>query len=466
MKNTTLFLILSAVLAVSPGAWAQQPAVGAGAPASGSVSLSSVVEAAVKRSPRLEGSRAAVVEARENLAEVTYRRLPSLAARTGFTRGNDPVYAFGTLLQQRAFTPADFAVDRLNHPSPRNAIRSSLELGVPLFTGLELTHGQEAGGLAVDLAASRESRASQGTRYQVVEAYLAVLLQRELLSSVEERIKSGQVELESSRRMRESGVVLGSDYQAALSVLGAFKARKARLEAGLKSAESRLAVLTGKGIGASEVQGGLGRGDLGLPSEADLMSSALASRPEVRQAALVEELAGVGRKRADWSIAPRVDAFAAVADNTEDFGAHAADALMGVRLNLPFGDASYFPRRAAARARVDAARAGRAEAEDEVRLEVVEAGQAYESARKSLPALKETLESAEESLKLFKPLYRQGRQSVLEVLRAEEGVCRAAAGYLETLHGLALGWARLRLAAGAFDDRAVSELEKSLEAAP
>ncbi|MBI5624151.1 MAG: TolC family protein [Elusimicrobia bacterium] len=429
-------------------------------------SLSRVVEAAVRRSPKLVGSKAMVHEAEEGLTEAKSRRLPSLAAKTGFTRGNDPVYAFGTLLQQRGFRQSDFAVESLNNPRPRNDIRSSLELGVPLFTGFELSHGQELGSLAVDLARSRETRAFQAVRYQASEAFLAVLLQSELLRSVEERIRSASVEMDTARRLAESGVVLGSDHQAALAVLGSFKARKARLEAGLKAAVSRLAVLTGVRAEAGRLKGSLTVKEGDLPLEGDLVSSALRERSEIRQAGLEEELAKVGRSMADWSIAPKVDAFAAVADHTEDFGSHAADAMMGVRLNLPFGDAGYLPRRARARARVEAARANRSDAEDEVRLEVLEAEQGFEAARQSLPLVKETLERAAESLKLFKPLYRQGRQSVLEVLRAEEGLGRAHAGYLETLHGLRSAWARLRLAGGAFDERAVLELEKTLEAAP
>jgi outer membrane protein TolC len=423
------------------------------------------VEAAVRRSPALEGGKAMVVAAREGLAEARYKRLPSLAAKTGFARSNDPVYAFGTLLQQRGFTGADFAVDSLNHPRPRNEVRSSLELGVPLFTGFELTHAGEAGALAVDLAASRESRAGQAVRHAASQAYLGVLLQSELLASVEERIRSAAVEVDSAKRMAESGVVLGSDYQAALAVLAGFKARKASLEVGLRTSRKRLAVLTGSDAGQG-LKAALSGQAHPVPPEEDLVASALRDRPEVRQAGLEAELASVGRKRADWSIAPQVDAFASVADHTEDFGSHAADALMGVRLNVPFGDASYIPRRARGRALEAAARAGRSQAEDAVRLDVLAARQAYEAALASLPELKEALARAAESLKRFKPLYRQGRQSVLEVLRAEEGLCRAHAVYLETLHGLHSGWAGLKLAAGAFDEAAVAELEKGLEAAP
>ena len=44
--------------------------------------------------------------------------LPQLGFTEDISRGNDPVYAFGTRLRQRQFTQADFALNALNFPQP------------------------------------------------------------------------------------------------------------------------------------------------------------------------------------------------------------------------------------------------------------------------------------------------------------------------------------------------------------
>ena len=44
--------------------------------------------------------------------------LPQLNFTEDISRGNDPVYAFGTRLRQRQFTQADFALNALNFPQP------------------------------------------------------------------------------------------------------------------------------------------------------------------------------------------------------------------------------------------------------------------------------------------------------------------------------------------------------------
>ena len=46
------------------------------------------------------------------------------------------------------------------------------------------------------------------------------------------------------------------------------------------------------------------------------------------------------------------------------------------------------------------------------------------------------------SLELFMPLYRQGRQSIIEVLRAEAALLEAEAAYLEAVYKTHLYYAR------------------------
>ncbi|HOI41794.1 MAG TPA: TolC family protein, partial [Elusimicrobiales bacterium] len=69
-----------------------------------------------------------------------------------------------------------------------------------------------------------------------------------------------------------------------------------------------------------------------------------------------------------------------------------------------------------------------------------------------------THEKARQSLELFRPLYRQGRQSVMEVLRAEQAVLEAKSAYYENLFKINLFYAQLRLASETLDDKAVSEI--------
>ncbi|MFI5351102.1 MAG: hypothetical protein ACHQ2Z_16280, partial [Elusimicrobiota bacterium] len=97
------------------------------APPASAADLSSVVNAALDRSPALAETRARAREARAAGDEASYSRLPRLTARASALRGDDPLFAFGSLLQERRVTQADFAPDTLNRPGYRTAVHGSLE---------------------------------------------------------------------------------------------------------------------------------------------------------------------------------------------------------------------------------------------------------------------------------------------------------------------------------------------------
>lgn len=443
-------MILLAGLAPS---WAQGPAY----------TLAAAVDAALQRSPAVEGAGRKVTEAEAALREVRGRRLPSLSANSSFTRGDNPVYAFGTLMNQRSFTQGDFDVTRLNHPPYTNNFRNSFELGVPLFTGFELQSHERLGRLGRDAAASGHEATAQNTRYAVVETFFQVLLQKGLSETLKERVEASQADVESARRLREKGLVLGSDYYAAQAVLGGLQAWCIRVDAGLAAAKSKLAVLLGVSASALDVQGTLSPRDCAAESEAELAEKALRQRPELAAAALQEEMAAVARRKEGLSLLPTVEAFGALETDTKDFTGNPWNRMFGVRARLPLGDPSYGPRRSRAQAAFEASRAQTRGARENVGIEVSQVYQGYRGACQSLPVAKDTADKAKQSLELFRPLYREGRQSILEVLRAEEGMARAQAAYLEGLYGVHAGRARLLLAAGGLDAAAVSELEKGLE---
>jgi len=171
----------------------------------------------------------------------------------------------------------------------------------------------------------------------------------------------------------------------------------------------------------------------------------------------------VRRDGAAQSLLPSVDAFAAVDAAADGFNSGAAGRLVGVRASLPFGDPAYLSRRDRAKADEDAVAAARAGLEDAARSEVLSRAAGLRGLASVLPDLNESLARARDSLEEVRPLYREGRQSVLEVLRAEEAVARLEDSRLDAVYRLRSDWAALRAAQGLLDDGAVTELARSLE---
>ncbi|MBI3564411.1 MAG: TolC family protein [Elusimicrobia bacterium] len=433
-------------------------------PAARAADLTAVVAAAVDRSPAVAETRARRAQAEAAGREATLSRLPRLSASGSFTRSDDPLFAFGALLQERRVTAADFDPAVLNRPGYKTAVHGALELGVPLFTGFALTRAGELAGLYAREADAWGGAAAQEVRRRTIDAYLALLASRDLLAELDERLKSAAAEVERAERLRKQGLVLGSDHQAALAILAGLRARRAQAAAESAAHGAELAALLGGN--APETSGALGAWTPPLEDDAALVAAALAARPDLRAADLRRGQAAVRVRDASASVSPVVDAFAAVQTSDDGLGTGAAAARMvGVRASLPFGDPAYFSRRARARADAEAAADARASLEDMVRGEVLARAAGVRGVAAVAPELDEALARARQSLDEVRPLYREGRQSVMEVLRAEEAVGKLTEARLDARRRLRADWAALRAAQGRLDDDAVATLGRSLEAA-
>lgn len=423
--------------------------------------LSGVVAAALARSPAAVEARARREQAAAASREAFWRRWPRVSAHGALARGDDPLYAFGALLQERRVSAADFNPDSLNRPGFRTTARAGLELGVPLFTGFELTRAQTLANLAVEEAAARGADAAQSVRLRAADAFLRYLKESALLAELDERVASAQAAVASAERLKKQGLVLGSDHQAALAILAGLKAWRARAAAEQAARRVELAVLIGVPVAAAD--GRLSAWNPPLEDDAALLSAALAARPDLRGADVRLRAAGVRLEGAAQSLLPSAEAFASVNAAAGGLKEGSASRLLGVRTSLTFGDPAYRSRRARAAADEAAAAAARSAAQDAAHGEVLSRAAGLRGLTAALPDMREALARARQALEEVRPLYREGRQSVLEVLRAEEAVARLEDARLEADCRVRADWAALRAAQGTLDDAAVTALARSLE---
>lgn len=439
-------LILTLTLA------AASPALGGG--------LAATVDAALARSPAVAEAAARVRQAAAAGREASYSRLPRLTARGAATRGDDPLFAFGQLLQERRVSAADFAPDRLNRPGYRSSVTGALELGLPLFTGFELTRARRLADLGAAEARSMGGAAGQAVSVAAIEAHLDFLKKRAMLAELDARLASAAAEVARSERLSRSGLVLGSDHQAALALLSSLKAWRAKTRAEADAAAARLGVLTGM---PATADGRLGSWSAPLEDDAALIADALGSRPELAAAGLRREASAVRRAGVESSLLPRVEAFAAVTSVSDGFTTGAGARMGGVRASLSFGDPAWGARRERFKEDESAMAAAAAGLIDATRGEVLTRAAAVRGLQAALPELDEGLTRASAALEQARPLYREGRLSVLEVLRAEEARARMTEARLDAQAGLRAQWAALAAARGRLDSAAVASLARSLE---
>ncbi|MBP9128503.1 MAG: TolC family protein, partial [Elusimicrobia bacterium] len=388
---------------------------------------------------------------------------PRLDAGSTFTRGDGPVYAFASLLDQRSFGAENFDIGTLNHPGYVTNFKSYLRAGVPIFAGYELQSWGKMAELGVSHAESLASGARQEVRLAVLEAGIQTLQARALVDQLDDRIRFSSEEIDSAKKLRAKGLVLGSDFFAAEAVLSGLKAWRVQVRKMAEAGQDSLGVLLGSDPAGFDLAGSLRAGGPALPSLPDLIGLARVNRADVRASSLEAEQAEVSAFKERSTFLPRVDAMAQAETNTEDFSSNPSNRLVMVQAQWALGDPAYLARRKKAE---DMSRAGRqrqAAMEERARIEIVQSLRRYEGARDAIPLLAETAEMAKQSLDLFRPLYREGRQSILDVLRAEEALARAESLRLEAMAQLHLQRARTLTAAGILDEGAVGALSAAVE---
>lgn len=426
--------------------------------------LSTAVDAVLSHNSGMKAAEAQVRQAEAGQREAQAMRLPMLSARSQFTRGDQPVYVFGSLMEQGRFGPQNFAIDALNHPGDLSNIQSGLDLGIPLFTGFELTSAARLSELAGQQARSGREGAAQQLRLQTASLYFQLLFDRDLLKSLDERIAASDQEVTDARKLKEKGVVFGSDYYAAEAIYGGLKGWKIQVQTDQSAALAHLAILSGKE--GWQPKESLTEKTPTVVSKDELLKTALTKRPDLLAAASQITMAEVNRQQAGRALLPKVQAFASLETNTNDFGSNPSNHTFGVSAKLPFGDPAYFARESRSVAAAEAATESRQNIEESIRIEVSEAYEAYQGALTGLPVARDTQDRAAKSLDLFRPLYHSGRQSIIEVLRAEEGLAKAQAAYLQTLFQAHTAYLRLQAAAGSLDEKVIDQVSKLIEVKP
>ena len=110
-SHALLFVLLTAIM---PTVWAQSDAL----------TLPLAVEIALKTNPLVRATSTGRDIADARLIEARAARWPIVQVSQNITQGNNPVYVFGSLLEQANFKAQNFALNALNNPSPLHNFRT------------------------------------------------------------------------------------------------------------------------------------------------------------------------------------------------------------------------------------------------------------------------------------------------------------------------------------------------------
>jgi outer membrane protein len=416
-----------------------------------SLSLQQAVSMALEKNPQRKMAVADQRAAAAGVQEARSGLLPRLGFTESATRGNDPVYVFGTRLRQQRFTGANFALNALNTPTPIGNFSSRFSGNWNLFDSFanwkKVARAQDLS----QAAGHQLERADQETIFHVVQAYLGLLLAQKQQDVAEQSVKTAQSILDRSRARYESGVVVQSDLLSAQVRLAGRQEELIRARNNVAFAAAQLD--TAMGVPPEEQfqpSQALSQGTLPQAALADLEKQALASRPDLKQIEAQQMAQEKSVSIARSAFGPKLNAFGGwETDSATLSQVQGNNWVAGVELQLDLfqGGAkkAQLTREKALQERMAAAHQA---ASDQVRLEVRRAWYDFDSARQQEGVAQAAVGQAEESMRINQNRYDAGITTITDLLTIEEARRRAQTDYWEAVYRLRTSYANLELASG------------------
>lgn len=416
------------------------------------LTLQQAVKIALEKNPL---RKAAVAETRASSADVREARsslIPRLTFSETATRGNDPVYVFGSRLRQQRFTADDFSLNKLNSPLPFGNFSTRFGGTWNLFDSGASWHGVTRAKQMNEAAGHQLERTEQEIVFRVVNEYYGALLATKQMELAEQAVKTSQSILDRSQSRFDSGLVVESDLLTAKVRMAVRRQELIRARNNLDLARAELNRALGVPMDSSfQTTETLMESALPIPVLQDVEKLALTNRPDLKRIQSEESAQRQSVAIAKSSFGPRVNAFAGWEMDNPTFvaGGGGNNWLGGVEMQIDlFQGGAKRAELARERALQEKVTAMKQVASDGVRLEVRRAYYNLDSARQEVEVARAVIAQAQDSLRINQDRYDGGLTTVTDLLGAEEATRRSQTDYWEAVYRFHTSYAGLELASG------------------
>jgi len=275
------------------------------------LTLPLAVDIALRTNPMVRATASGRDIADAQLSEARASRWPLLQFSEAFANSNNPVFVFGTRLEQARFGPQNFDPLFLNAPPSVNNFRTALTLQAPLFSQLQTETRIAQARLGQQQADRQKELVEQQIRFEVIRAYYGVLVAKARKEVADEAVKTAEADVKRIRDMHETGLVVQSDLLAAEVQLAEF--HQQQIQAAGDGVVAAAALNTALGLPVNtpqKVEGGLAEKLFDVGDQEELVRLALRHRPDYARANLAVSSAEQSVRGAVGQYLPRLDVFA------------------------------------------------------------------------------------------------------------------------------------------------------------
>jgi len=395
------------------------------------LTLAEAARLALQDNPAISAARSQESAAATRTRQVEAARLPHVQWQESVQGGNNPVYVFSSLLTQRQFGSANFAVPSLVRPDPLQNFQSQLAVEQSVYdfgrTNARRREAQAGQALAAEERRRRELEILTNT----ARAYYGALLAEAARGAAEQALKSIEATRERAVALRNAQMATDADVLAVDVHIATAKEEIIRRGQQAEVARAALNHALGQPLETAYT--------LTTPLAAfaaEATPAPAANRPEVRMALLQQDLAKSRQEQASAALRPEVGIRLMLEADRQNFvtkGGANWIAMGTLRWNLFDGGQTRQMRAEAGH--VAAAAAGEARsASSAVNLQVRQADAAIRAAAAREAVTEAAITQAKETIRIVRNRYGAGLANVTEVLRAETALLEAETRRLAALH--------------------------------
>ncbi|MFY9912490.1 MAG: TolC family protein [Candidatus Sulfotelmatobacter sp.] len=416
------------------------------------LTLHDAANIALEKNPLRKAALADTHAAQADMQTARSFLLPHVTFSETATRGDDPVYVFGSRLRQQHFGQADFALNQLNTPLPYGNFATRFGSTWNLFDSFASWHGIDRA-KEMNMAAGHQlERTDQEILFRVVQAYYGVLLAGKQLEVAEQAETTAKSIKDRSQVRFDAGLVVESDLLSSKVRLASREQELIRGRNNLEFARAQLNTAMGVAVGTPyQPADGFTQQNLTANSLSDLEQKALATRPDLKRIEAQQSAEELSVAIARSSFGPRLNAFAGWEIDNPTFlaGGGGNNWLGGIELQIDLFQGGA-KRAALSRERANAEKiaALKQAASDAVRLEVRQAYYDQDASRQQMEVARSAITLAQESLRIDQDRYDSGLRTITDLLEAEEAARRTQADYWQAIYQFHISYAHLELACG------------------
>ncbi len=417
------------------------------------LTLSSAVERALKNNPLIRMTLSGREIADAQLREARAGWLPQLQFSETFAWSNNPVFVFGSLLEQSRFGAQNFNINSLNNPDPLANFRTQLTLRQSIFDQWQTGTRMAQAKIGQQQATLQKENVEQQIRFEVIRAYYGVLVALARKEVAREAVKTAEAGVKNTRDRFETGMVVQSDLLAGEVQLAEFRQQLIQGEGDITTAYAVLNTVLGMPVDTPQkVTTELTDKNFDLLGQEELIQLALTQRPDYRRAVSAVRFVQEGVKGAKAQYLPRLDFIADYGGSGQNLTSGSSDYSVGASLTFNIFDFARSARLSQVKATERMVSAEQEHLANQIRLEVVRARQQYISARERIEVASRAISQAAETLRIVQDRYQQGLTTITEVLRAETAVVRARLNIVAVRYEYYVGYANVLLTSGSLTD--------------